>query len=243
MGFRGRGNQGGPRRAREDEPRPEWIPKSDIGRKVKNREVLSLEEIHAMGRPILESEIIDFLLPTLTEETLEIMNTQRMTDCGRKAQFRAIVLVGDKNGHVGIGAGKSEEVRPAIEAAAKNARRHMVAVPLGCGSWECGCKTRHSLPIKVIGKNGSVEVTLKPAPRGLGIAANPVVRKVLQAAGVKDAWSFSRGHTENIFNMSCAVLNALQSLNTMRYRGDWKEMASAEPEKAPEPVMPAEVSA
>ncbi|MDE1797927.1 MAG: 30S ribosomal protein S5 [Candidatus Micrarchaeota archaeon] len=236
MAFRGRGNRDGPRR-REDEPRPEWNPKSDIGRKVKAGEILSLEDIYALGKPVMEAEIIDHLMPDLSEETLEIMNTQRMTDNGRKAQFRAIVLVGDRKGHFGIGAGKSEEVRPAIEAAAKNARRNMVCVPLGCGSWECGCKTRHSLPIKVIGKNGSVEVTLKPAPRGLGIAANPVVRKVLQAAGVKDAWSFSRGHTENVFNMACAVANALESLNTMRYKGDWKEMSSAHVE---EPVQPKE---
>ena len=183
MGFRGRGNRDGPRR-REDTPRPEWIPKSDIGRRVKAGELLSLEDIYALGKPVMEAEIADHLMPDLTEETLEIMNTQRMTDNGRKAQFRAIVLVGDRKGHFGIGAGKSEEVRPAIETAAKDARRNIVCVPLGCGSWECGCKTRHSLPIQVIGKNGSVEVTLKPAPRGLGIAANPVVRKVLQAAGV-----------------------------------------------------------
>ncbi|MFH1095780.1 MAG: 30S ribosomal protein S5 [Candidatus Micrarchaeota archaeon] len=218
------------RRPENREPRPEWIPKTDIGRKVKNNEVTSLEDIYALGKPILETGIINHLFPELHEETLEINSTQRMTDCGRKAQFRAIVLVGDRKGHFGIGAGKSEEVRPAIEAASRNARRHMICVPLGCGSWECGCKTRHSLPIRTVGKAGSVEVTLKPAPRGLGIAANPIVRKVLTAAGVKDAWSFSRGHTENIFNMAKSVESALESLNTMRYRGDWKEMASADEE-------------
>lgn len=224
---------------RPQEPKAEWIPKSDVGRKVKAQEILSVEEIYASGKPILESEIVDALLPNLTEETLEINNTQRMTQNGRKAQFQAIVLVGDKNGHVGIGVGKSEEVRPAIEAAAKDAKRNLVCVPLGCGSWECGCKTRHSLPIKVVGKNGSVEVTLKPAPRGLGIAANPVVRKVLTAAGVKDVWSFSRGHTENVLNMARSVANALDSLNSMRYRGDWKEMAAADAEKE-ESVAPAQ---
>ncbi|MCL6088873.1 MAG: 30S ribosomal protein S5 [Candidatus Marsarchaeota archaeon] len=230
------------RRPRMEEPKPEWIPKTSIGRRVKAGEILSIEEIYAMGKPLLEEGIADHLLPGLTEETLDIMNTQRMTDCGRKAQFRAIVLVGDHNGHVGIGAGKSEEVRPAIETAARNARRNIVCVPIGCGSWECGCKTRHSLPIQAIGKNGSVEVTLKPAPRGLGVAANPVVRKVLMAAGIKDAWSFSRGHTENVYNMAMATTDALDSLNRMRYRGDWKEMASAEVEKKAVAEEPAPVA-
>ncbi|VVB57034.1 30S ribosomal protein S5 [uncultured archaeon] len=219
------------RRPREDQPKPEWIPKTSIGRRVKMGEITSIEDIYAMGKPLLEDGIADHLLPGLSEDTLDIMNTQRMTQNGRKAQFRAIVLVGDKNGHVGIGAGKSEEVRPAIEAAARAAKCNIICVPLGCGSWECGCKTRHSLPIRVIGKNGSVEVTIKPAPRGLGVAANPVVRKVLMAAGVKDGWSFSRGHTENVYNMAMATISALDSLNKMRYRGDWKEMASADVEK------------
>jgi small subunit ribosomal protein S5 len=222
---------------RREEPKPEWIPKSEIGKKVKNKEILTIEEIFSQGKSILEAEMVDFLLPNLSEETLDIMNTQRMTDCGRKAQFRAIVLVGDRNGHVGIGAGKSEEVQPAIQAAAKNARRNIVSIPIGCGSWECGCKTRHSIPIEVIGKNGSVEVTLKPAPRGLGIAANAVVRKVLAAAGVKDAWSFSRGRTRNVYNMACAAISALDSLNSMRYVGDWKERASASVEKEAEAAI------
>ncbi len=231
------------RSSRDSEPKPEWIPKTAIGKRVKAGEITSIEEIYEMGKPLLEGEIADHLLPGLTDETLDLMNTQRMTDCGRKAQFRAIVLVGDKNGHFGIGAGKSEEVRPAIETAAKDARRNIVCVPLGCGSWECGCKTRHSLPIQVIGKNGSVEVTLKPAPRGLGIAANPVVKKVLTAAGVKDVWSFSRGHTENVYNMSMAVANALDSLNKMRYRGDWKETGSADDEKKRAPEKAEEAGA
>ncbi len=219
---------------RDDEPRPEWMPKTDIGRKVKNGEIASIEEIFSQGKGIQEPEIVDFLLKGVSEETLCIMNTQRMTDCGRKAQFRAVVLIGDKSGHVGIGSGKSEEVQPAIEAAAKDARRNLISVPIGCGSWECGCKTRHSLPIRVVGKNGSVEVVLKPAPRGLGIAANSVVKKVLAAAGVKDSWSFSRGRTRSTYNMAMAVLKALDSLNSMRYAGDCKERASAHVEEVKE---------
>lgn len=212
---------------REEEEKPEWVPKTSIGAKVKGKEILSVEEIFALGKPIMEHEIVDFLLPDLEEETLEVSSTQRMTDCGRKMQFRAIVLVGDRRGHFGIGAGKSEEVKPAIELAVRDAKHKIISVPLGCGSWECGCKQKHSIPIQVIGKNGSVKVLLKPAPRGLGIAASKVVKKVLTLAGIKDVWSFSRGHTTNIYNTAMAVSNALDSLNSMRHIGDWEQNKSA----------------
>ena len=213
------------RRRDSDEPKPEWVPKTDVGRMVKTGQYTSVEEIFGNGKKILEHQIVDHLYPDMTEETLEVSSTQRMTDNGRKAQFRAIVLVGDKNGHFGIGAGKSEEVKPAIEFAIKNAKRNIISVPLGCGSWECGCGQKHSLPIKVVGKLGSVEVTLKPAPRGLGIAANEVVKKVLSAAGVKDIWSFSRGHTRNVYNAAMATAAALEQLNTMRLKGGWEGRA------------------
>ena len=236
--------QGRLRQRRNDGPSKEemlsaWVPKSSIGVKVKNKQIFSIEEIYSAGGTILESEISDFLLPGLQEETLEVSSTQRMTDCGRKMQFRAIVLVGDKNGHFGIGSEKSEEVKPAIESAVKDAKRNIVCVPLGCGSWECGCKTAHSIPIRVVGKKGSVEVTLNPAPRGLGIAANKIVKKVLTFAGVKDVWSFSRGHTETIYNNAMAVASALSSLNTMRFEGSWSaklKSTAMKPEAASEAV-------
>ncbi|HQT45003.1 MAG TPA: 30S ribosomal protein S5, partial [Candidatus Micrarchaeota archaeon] len=108
----------------------------------------------------------------------------------------------------------------------KSAKLNIISVPMGCGSWESRAKSMNSLPIKVIGKNGSVEVTLKPAPPGVGLAANKVVKKVLAAAGVKDIWSFSRGKTANIYNTGMAVINALSSLSSMRVKGEWKEMSA-----------------
>ena len=211
------------RRRDSDEPKPEWIPKTDIGRQVKSGAVTSVEEIFFMGKKILEHEIVDHLYPNLEEQTLEVSSTQRMTDNGRKAQFRAIVLVGDKNGHVGVGAGKSEEVKPAIESAIKNAKRNLIFVPLG----KTG-KFKHTLPIKVVGKAGSVEVTLKPAPLGIGLVANEVVKKVLASAGVKDIWSFSRGHTRNIYNTSMAVIDAIEQLNTMKLKQGWDPVVDSQ---------------
>jgi len=205
----------------------EWVPKTDIGRRVKNKEITTIEQIFELGKPVIEHQIVDILLPNLRDEVIKVSMTQRMTDCGRKSQFRAVVIVGDGVDHLGIGAGKADETKPAIETAIKNAKRHVIHVPLGCGSWECGCGQRHTLPIVSTGKSGSVTITLKPAPRGVGIAANEIVRKVLGMAGVKDIWSFSRGRTRGVYNTAMAVFNALDNLNKMKYKGDWETTADA----------------
>lgn len=221
-----------------------WQPKTELGRRVKAKEIVSIDEIFELGKPMLEHEIADALLPGLKDDVLEINMTARMTDCGRKFSYRAIALVGDGNGHVGIGAGKAAEAKPAVETAIKYAKRSIVKIPRGCGSWECGCGTRHSVPITARGKNGSVIVTVKPAPRGLGIAASEIVKKVLRMAGVKDAWTFSRGRTSSIYNTAMATVAALDSLNGMKFKGDWEsrlaetERQTAVPE-APAPEAPA----
>jgi small subunit ribosomal protein S5 len=208
------------RRRREEKVRmlniEAWTPKTELGRLVKNKEITTLEEIFNRGKPILEPEIIDALLPELEADTIMVSPTQRATDSGRKMSFRVIVVLGDKKGHVGIGVGKNEEVKPAIDYAMLDARKHMISVKSGCGSWECKCGTPHSMPREVRGKYGSTQVVLKPAPKGLGLAANGVVKKVLTIAGVNDVWSFSRGSTANIYNMAMATVNALDSLNQMK---------------------------
>ena len=193
-----------------------WTPRTEIGRMVKSGQITSIEQISDMGKPILESEIIDMLLPTLEYETLQMKTTQRVTENGRKIKFRVVVLVGDKNGHVGIGVGKCEEVRPAIESAVVDAKRNVISVEMGCGSWECVCGGKHSVPMETEGKYGSVTVTIKPAPRGLGLAANKVVRKILDNAGMKDVWSSTRGHTNNIYNTSQATIAALRNVKLQK---------------------------
>jgi len=210
------------RRPRRDEaPAPPWVPKTEIGQKVASGEIGSLDQIYAMGKMPLELEIVDKLLPGLREEVLGVETTQRTTDCGRKISFRAIVAIGDGIGYVGIGAGKSAEVRPAIASAIKDAKRHLIKVNLGCGSWECLCGGKHTVPVKLVGRGGSVRVTIQPGPRGLGIAGNETVRKVLELAGVKDVWTFSKGRTRSVYNMACAVVDALDLLNHMKTRTEW----------------------
>lgn len=230
----GRRGRGKPRFEPEDEG--PWTPRTELGRKVQRGDIASIDEIIEAGTPILEHQIVDKLIPNLTIETLDIKNTQRMTSNGRKMQFRAVALVGDGNGHLGIGVGKAEETRPAIASAIKNAKRNVIRVPLGNGSWEAGRRTRNSIPIQTSGKNGSVQVRIKPAPIGVGIVANKVVKQVLHAAGVKDAWTFARGRTRGIYNTAMAVYDALDGLNRMKYYDDWeRELREQEQPAAEQP--------
>lgn len=196
-----------------------WEPKSTIGKMVKSGEITSFEQIADMGKPVLEPEIIDSLLSDLESETLNIKTTQRVTDSGKRTKFRVVSVVGDRKGHVGVGVGKSEELRPAIGYAVRAAKKNMISIVTGCGSWECKCTANHSVPRRTEGKEGSTVIMLKPAPKGLGLAGNNVVKKVLAMAGVQDVWSSMIGG-RNIYNMAMASIHALDNLNTLKPKGE-----------------------
>lgn len=193
-----------------------WEPTTQLGRDVKEHRVTSISQIFHDGRAIQETEIIDALLPDLKNEIIEIMSVQRMTKNNRKQKFRAIAVVGDGNGHIGVGAGKDAEVKAAIDSAVIEAKSRVIPVIMGCGSWQCACGTKHSLPFKVKGRCGSVEVDLKPGPKGLGIVASGPIRKALELAGIKDIWAFSKGRTRSRYNAVMAAYRALNSINTMK---------------------------
>lgn len=210
-------------RREEDKPRfniEAWAPKTQLGKDVKEHKITSMRQIFNEGRSIQESEIIDALLPDLKNEIIEIATTQRMTKNNRKMKFRATAVVGDGKGNIGVGAGKDVEVKAAIDGAIINAKDHVIPIIMGCGSWQCRCGTKHSLPFKAVGRCGSVEVILRPAPRGLGIVASGPIKKALELAGVKDIWAFSRGRTRSRYNSVIAVYRALGSLNKMKNLSD-----------------------
>jgi len=195
----------------------EWNPKTALGRKVKSGEITSLDEILQSGQRILEPQIVDALLSDLREEVLEVTSTQRMTAYGRKMQMRAVVVVGNSNGFVGVGVGKAADTRDAISEAGKIAKKNIVRVALGSGSWEeSGAGAPHSLEREAVGKSSSTQIIIKPAPRGVGLVANKTSKSVLRLAGIRDAWTFSRGSTKNILNMVRATINALDSLNRLK---------------------------
>jgi small subunit ribosomal protein S5 len=139
-----------------------------------------------------------------------------MTDSGRRVKFRATVIVGNGNGFVGLGQAKDVQVGPAIRKAISNAKINIIKVKRGCGSWECACGLEHTVPSQVQGKAGSVLVELKPAPRGLGLAAGDTARKVLEKAGIKDVWTRTEGTTRTTLNFAKATFNALENTGVVR---------------------------
>ncbi|MEM3227483.1 MAG: 30S ribosomal protein S5 [Candidatus Micrarchaeaceae archaeon] len=193
-----------------------WVPLTELGKKVKAHEVSSIEQIFHQGKKIEETEIVDALLPNIKSEVIEIESVQRMTKNNRKQKFRVTAIIGDGNGHVGVGSGKDAEVKAAIESAIKDAKRNVIPIMLGCGSWQCTCGTQHSLPFAVSGRCGGVQVTLKPAPRGTGVVASSPIKKMMVLAGVKDVWSSARGHTKARYNTLMAVVDAMQNMLKMK---------------------------
>ena len=194
----------------------DWVPKTRLGKLVFEGQVTSMEEAIKSGLPIREPQIIDMLLPDLEDEVLDINMVQRMTDSGRRVKFRATVIVGDRNGYVGLGQAKDVQVGPAIRKAIDAAKLDITYIRRGCGSWECACGLPHTVPYEVKGKAGSVSVILIPAPRGLGIAAGNTATKVLEKAGIKDVWTNTFGTTRSTLNFAKATFDALNHVNVMR---------------------------
>ncbi|MDD3753925.1 MAG: 30S ribosomal protein S5 [Methanobacterium sp.] len=194
----------------------EWEPKTNLGRMVKEGEITSIDEIFDRGLPIMELEIVDFLLPDLEEEVMDVNLVQRMHKSGRKVNFRVIVAVGNKKGYVGLGQGKAKEVGPAIRKAVDDAKYNIIKVRRGCGDWGCVCGTEHTVPFKVEGKVGSVRVTLIPAPRGVELAVGDVGKTILKLAGIEDIWSKTSGQTQTTINFAGAVFDALKKLSMVK---------------------------
>ena len=123
---------------------------------------------------------------------------------GRTFRFSAVVVVGDENGHVGVGNGKASEVPDAIKKAIEDAKKNLVEVPV----------VGTTIPHEYIGKFGSASVMLKPAAEGTGVIAGGSVRPVLELAGYKDIRTKVIG-TNNPRNVVYATLQGLQSMQTV----------------------------
>ena len=198
-----------PRRERKPREEPVWIPLTKLGKKVAAAEITSMEEILENGLRIQEAGIIKKLLPDLKTEVIDAGIVQKMTANGQSTRFKALVAAGNENGWLGIGRGKSKQMRIAIEKATTAAYLNVSPVKLGCGSWECRCDQKHSVPFKVRGRGGSVTIEILPAPRGLGLVAGGKIRNLLRLAGLKDAWTTAKGSTSTMNSTSKAVLHCL----------------------------------
>ncbi|KRK79692.1 MULTISPECIES: 30S ribosomal protein S5 [Companilactobacillus] len=139
----------------------------------------------------------------LEDRVVSINRVTKVVKGGRRLRFAAIVIVGDKNGHVGFGTGKAQEVPEAIRKAVEDAKKNLINVPM-VGS---------TIPHEVIGKFGAGKIMLKPAVEGSGIAAGGAVRAVLELAGVGDITSKSLGRNTPI-NVIRATIEGLKEIKT-----------------------------
>ncbi len=208
----------------EQTPIQAWHPKTQIGKDVKHGKIKDIDEILSSGKKILEPEIVDSLI-SLEKDLLLVgqskgkfgggkrrawRQTQKKTMEGNVLTFSSLAVVGDKNGHVGLGLGKSKETLPSREKAVRLAKLNVIKVTRGCGHFDCSCSEPHSIPFAVEGKCGSVVVKLIPAPQGTGLVVGDEVKKILRLAGIRDIYSYTKGYGRSTINFANACLEALK---------------------------------
>jgi small subunit ribosomal protein S5 len=214
------------RQRRDDGPSLDsWVPKTNLGKLVKTGKEKDLDKILETGKKILESEIVDTLLPLETDLILigqakgkfgggkrrAWRQTQKKTQQGNVISFSAMAVAGDKKNHIGIGFGKARETLPAREKAVRNSKLNIIRIERGFESPEAEKENSipHTVPFKVEGKCGSVRITLIPAPRGTGLVTGDECKKILKLAGIKDAYVRTKGKTKTAFNLAKACVDAL----------------------------------
>ena len=139
----------------------------------------------------------------LKEKVVAINRVAKVVKGARNFRFSALVVVGDENGHVGAGNGKSTEVPDAIKKAIEDAKKNMIEVPI----------VNTTIPHEIIGEAGAGRVLLKPASEGTGVIAGGAVRPILELAGIKDIRTKCL-RSNNPGNVVNATMNALKSLKT-----------------------------
>jgi len=144
-------------------------------------------------------------LEELIETVVKIKPVSKATKGGRKRSFSALVVVGNRNGRVGVGFGKANEVPAAIEKGIKDAKKNMFDVPL----------RGRTIPHSIIGRFGAAEVFMKPASQGTGVIAGSSVRALVEAAGVRDVLTKARGST-NPGTLIKAALAGIRSLRSKK---------------------------
>ena len=205
-----------------------WVPKTKLGIDVRNGKIKNIDELIDGNKKILESEIVDILVPGLQTDLISQgqskgkfgggkrrawRQTQRITREGGVMTFSAMAITGDSNGHIGLGVGRAGETLPARDKATRKAKLNLMKIKRGCSAFDCSCSENHSIPFELKGKSGSVKLTLIPAPQGTGLVVANELKKVLKLAGIKDVYSKAFGQKRTTFNLIKACIEALKETN------------------------------
>jgi len=219
-----------------------WKPKTELGKKVLAGEVTDITKVFSEGLKISEPPVVDVLIPNLEKEIILIggstgkgggirrtpfKRSSRMHKSGRRYKISVMSVIGNRNGYVGVGlasgpTGKNQEV---IIKSLNKAKLSVIPIRRGCGSWECSCATNHSIPFSVVGKSGSVRLTLLPAPKGVGLAVSDEVKKMLRLAGISDVWCKTKGDTQMRANLIKATFDALKKLNAYKVKLEFEKQS------------------
>ncbi|AWU74347.1 ribosomal protein S5 [Pichia kudriavzevii] len=198
----------GPRRNNRQGPEEKaWVPVTKLGRLVASGKITSIEQIYTYALPIKEYQIVDKLLPNLQEKVMAVLSVQKQTRAGQRTRMKVVMVLGDGNGHVGLGVKAAKELANAIRGAIIIAK--LSIIPVRRGYWGSNLGAPHTIAQKTSGKCGSVNVRLIPAPRGSGIVASPNVKQLLQFAGIEDIYTTSSGSTRTAENTLKATFAAI----------------------------------
>nr|YP_009396460.1 ribosomal protein S5 [Polysiphonia scopulorum]ARW65646.1 ribosomal protein S5 [Polysiphonia scopulorum] len=138
------------------------------------------------------------------EKVVQVKRVTKVVKGGKKLSFRAVLIIGNEKGQIGVGVGKASDVIGAVKKGVADAKKHVVTIPL----------TKYfSIPHPINGRSGAAKIMLRPSATGSGVIAGGATRTVLELAGIKNILAKQLG-SKNSLNNARAVLNALKNLRT-----------------------------